>query len=231
MSQPIYQYDRSFHVVRKRRYRRRSLLTGIVIAFLLAAAAYVAYDLYKLRHQPIKKSVGASYQQTVAGDQVMKSSYFQFSDSMKWSYAANDSTATKLTYLLYIGGLPAHSLTVYVNQQPTQDELATTRVLPVQIRNGNALSLQGDISDPCGKLYQSTDLKKIKLVNLSGTSMLCVPDSPQYYVQVGQVGKDYNLSLKRASGEIANYIIVYRNLTISPDAAPFIRAMKTFQAL
>lgn len=230
MAEPGYQINRPLHAAHRRRYRRRSLLFVVVLLVFSAATAFVIYDLYHLKNQNNKKPVGVTYRQNIAGPQVFTSSYFQFSDTSKWVYAPNDSTATKLTYLLYISGLPAHSLTVYVNQTPLQDDLAVTRTLPVQIDNNNSFTL-GSISVPCGSLYQASDLKRVRLISLSGTSMLCVPDSPQFSVVVGRIGGDYSLPLKRSDGEVAQYIIVYRNLTIDPDPTPFLRIMKTFKAL
>ena len=230
MATPIYQFNHSNRIVHRRRYRRRSLLAAVVfLAFAIVVAA-VIYDVYRL-NRVHSQPIGVTYRQNIAGPQTFRSAYFQFNDSAKWVYAPNDSTPTKLTYLLYGSGLPVHSLTVYVNQTPLQSDLAVTRVLPVQVKNGNAFTLAGDISAPCSSLYSATDLKRIKTVSLSGTSFLCVPDSPQFSAVVGQVGADYNLSLKRADGQAANYIVIYHNLSIDPDPSAFVRIMKTFQAL
>ena len=231
MPEPAYQINQPIHAVHRRRYRRRSLLLAIVLLVFGAIVAFVIYDFYHLKHQNGKKPVGVTYEQQIAGAQTFTSSYFQFSDTSKWTYAPNDSTAAKLTYLLYVNGLPAHSLTVYVNQTPLQDDLAVTRVLPVQLKNNNSFTITGDIAGPCGGLYQPTDLKRIKTVALGGSNILCVPDSPQFSAVVGQVGGDYNLRLRRSDGETAQYIIIYRNLTVDPDPAPFVRIMKTFKAL
>jgi hypothetical protein len=230
MPEPAYQINHPIHAVHRRQYRRRSLLLAIVLLVFGAIVAFVIYDFYHLKHQNSKKPVGVTYEQQIAGAQTFTSSYFQFSDASKWVYAPNDSTATKLTYLLFVSGLPAHSLTVYVNQTPILDDLAVTRVLPVQLKNNNSFTI-GSISVTCGSLYQPTDLKRVRTIALGGTSMLCVPDSPQFSVIVGQVGADYNLPLTRSDGEIAHYIIIYRNLTVDPDPTPFLRIMKTFKAL
>jgi hypothetical protein len=230
MAREIYHFDHSNRELHRRRYRRRSWLAAIVFLIFAIVAAIVIYNVYQL-DGATSKNIGATSHQVIAGPQTFHSSYFQFSDTAKWVYAPNDSTSTKLTYLLYAAGLPVHSLTVYVNQTPLQSDLAVTRVLPVQIKNGNALALAGDISAPCSSLYGASDLKRIKTVSLSSTSFLCVPDSPQFSAVVGQVGADYNLKLKRADGETADYIVIYHNLSVDPDPAPFVRIMKTFQAL
>jgi len=213
-----------------RRYRRRKRL---VLGFFTLLVLGIVGFLFDLHHLGAAGSspVGATVHSSIAGPQTFKSAYFQFSDSAKWQYAPNDSTATKLTYLLYNNGVPAHMVTVYVNQTPLQNDLATTRVLPVQITHGNSFTLPGDISPACGSLYKPTDLKRIKSIQIGGTTMLCVPDSPQFTVEVGQVGGNYDLPLVRSGGLPAHYIILYHNLSADPDSSPFMRIMKTFKAL
>ncbi len=230
MARPEYQYNHSDHIRHRRRYRRRFFVAAVFFIAAMVAAGALAYNLYNLS-RVTTKPVGVTYHQTIGGLQVTKSAYFEFSDTQAWSYAPGDSTATELTYLLYEGGLPVHSLTVYINQTPLNSDLAVTRVLPVQIKNGNALMLEGDISQPCSSLYGPSDPKRIKQVSLEGTDFLCVPDSPQFSTVVGQVGGNYDLSLKRADGRTANYIIIYHNLSVDPDPSPFVRIMRTFQAL
>lgn len=230
MAKSSYNVERSFHEVHRRRYRRWRRLLTVVAIVLLIVVGLVAYNWYGLQHVGEKSGIGADYQQQIDGPQVFRSSYFEFSDTEKWVYAPNDSTANKITYLLYESGVPAHSLTVYVNQTPLQYDLAVTRALPVQIKNGNTFSV-GAISPLCNTVYKPTDPKVIRSASLSGTTILCVPDSPEYLVAVGQIGGDYNLTLTRSDGETANYIIIYHNLSIDPDPSPFLRIMKTFKAL
>jgi hypothetical protein len=212
------------------RYHRR-LLAGILVVLIIAGAvAAVFYDLAHGGKTTGLPASGPTYHEKIAGAQVFKSTYFQFSDTDKWVLAADQSTANKFTYIDYVAKLPAHAVSVYVNQTPSSIDLATTRVLPVNLINGNAFQAQ-TISDPCGQQYKPTDPKRVKAIPLAGTTMLCVPDSPQYTAEVGQVGGDYNLTLKRANGTTARYIIVYHNLTATPDPGPFLRIMKTFQAI
>ena len=230
MTKTIYRINQPFQPVQRGRYRRRLLMAGL----LLLAAGGVALAIYldllgadKTTGTPV---TGPTYRQTVAGVETFKSSYFKFSDTSKWVFMPADSTANKFTYMNYVAKLPAHAMMVYVNITPASIDLATTRVLPVSIVNGNAFTV-GAISEPCGQQYKPADPKRVRPVTLAGTTMLCVPDSPQYTAEVGQTGGDYNLTLKRADGTTARYIIIYHNLTAMPDPGPFLRIMKTFQAL
>ncbi|HSW85437.1 MAG TPA: hypothetical protein VLF79_02375 [Candidatus Saccharimonadales bacterium] len=218
------------HEVHKRRYHRKSLLAVTVFTSVIIVTTLISYDLYRIKHIHTKQSPGVTIVSHIAGPQLFRSNYFQFTDSSKWVLAPSGNTATKTTYFLYEQGLPAHAVTVYLNQTPIQDDLATTHVLPVQIKDNNTFTTS-NISVSCGSQYAPTDLKRIRLISISGTTMLCVPDSPQYSAEVGQVGGNYSLALKRTSNLVANYIIIYRNLTIDPNPAPFVRIMQTFQAL
>ncbi|HSX45795.1 MAG TPA: hypothetical protein VLG27_02190 [Candidatus Saccharimonadia bacterium] len=230
MTKTAYQINEPVETINQRRYKRRKRVAAAAFGIFGLVIIAVLLDLHHLNaagSQPIGKTLHS----TIAGPQTFKNAYFEFSDSAKWQYAANDSTTNKLTYLLYVNGVPAHMLTVYVNQTPLQSDLATTRVIPVQIVDGNSLVPAGDISPACGTLYKPTDLKRIKPVALAGTSLLCVPDSPQFTVVVGRVGGDYNLILTRSGGLQARYIIIYHNLSVDPDSSPFTRIMKTFKAV
>jgi hypothetical protein len=231
ISRPTFQFDRSLHVVRRRWYHRISLTVVFSLAFIFMIASLVVHDIYRLRHQVVSSPAGPTYKTVIAGPVTTRSDYFKFTDSSNWLYDPTDSSTNKLTYLLFEKGLPAHSLTVFINKTPTQDDLATTRVLPVSIVYGDSLKEEGDISTTCGSQYAPTDPKRIKLFPLSGTKLMCVPDSPQYTVVVGQVGGDYSLLLRRSNGEMANYTIIYHNLTVDPNPQPFVRIMKTFQSL
>jgi hypothetical protein len=230
MSKPIYKVDQPFHIAHRRKYRRNSSILFTVFLAVCIAIGIFIYSIDRLNDAPFKKSVGATFTQTIAGPQTFRSPYFQFSDTEKWTFAPNDSPANIYTWLLYENGVPAYSLTVYINKTPLQYNLATTYVLPVRIKNDNSFTI-GAISQPCGSLYTSADLKHIKMVQLSGTNMLCVPDSPQYTVQVGQIGGDYNLMLKRNNGQVLNYIILYHDLSVDPDPSPLLRIMSSFQAI
>jgi hypothetical protein len=231
MSDPIYSIKYSAQNKHKRIYRRSSFILAIFLLVILILVVLFLINLGHISSNGSSKSViGNAYIQKFAEPQTFTSEYFQFTDNEKWVYAPNDSTSNKITYLLYQSGVLAHSLTVYVNQTPLQDDLVVTRVLPVQITGGNSFII-GSISQTCGSTYAANIGKVIKNVVLENSSFLCVPDSPEYTVIVGQVGANYNLSLKRADGETANYIIIYHNLSVNPNPMPFLSIMRTFKAI
>jgi hypothetical protein len=229
MSKPFYRVDKPIGIENSRRYRIINTIIVIVFVSIGGILAYLILDLNNINNPNVKSARGATIVQRIAGPKTFKSAYFEFSDTNNWEYAPNDSTSNKLTYLLYNGGTPESSLTVYVNQTPVNDDLVATRVLPVSIVGDDSLSV-GDISVTCGSLYGS-EPKVVKTVSIGGTNFLCVPDSPEYLVIAGQTGGSYILSLRRSNGQMANYIIIYRDLSVNPNPQPFIDVMQTFKAL
>jgi hypothetical protein len=230
MTQHIYRFGEPVMNRWQKRYRRRLMLAGGVLLILAVVVAAVIYDLIGAKNIIRPVSTGPTYESKVADPNVYKNDYFQFSDTAKWEFVAKESTANKFVYISYVAKLPTHMLTVFVNQTPLQNDLAVTRALPAKIVSGNALEVT-EISDTCGKLYKPADLKRIRPQAISSTTILCVPDSPQFTVAVGQVGSDYNLILKRANGQTANYIILYRNLSANPEPTTLPRVLRNFQAV
>lgn len=219
------------HALHHRRYKRRvRLIVGLLFVLLIAGSVGVYY-IYKSRTKDTGKIIGASSVQHIAGPELYKTSYFEFSASERWVLSSTDSTANKFTYLLYLGGVVSQTLTIYVNQTPIPDYLGVTMVLPVNIKDADALTVAGPISQPCGNLYGPTELKQVKTISIEGTSIVCVPESEEFTVVVGQLGGNYQLRLKRANGQLANYIIIYDNVSVGPDPSPFLQLLPTFQAI
>lgn len=230
MTKTIYRIDQPFRPLPTGRYRRRLLTAALLLLIMTGVAAAVLYDLRGDKKTVGTPATGPVFHHTVAGEQTFQSTYFKFSDTTQWQFMKDQSTASKFTYINYVAKLPAHMVTVYVNQTPSSMDLATTRVLPVNISGGNAFTV-GAMSDACGSLFKPGEPKRVRLLAIAGTTMSCVPDSPQYTAEVAQIGGDYNLSLKRANGSVARYVIIYHNLTAEPEPSPFLRIMKTFQAI
>jgi hypothetical protein len=231
MPDPSYRLNRPVLTKPNKRYH---VLTALLILIAIAAVFGVVIALTSLKKLDKAQTSSPRSKTTILHysgppTYTFKSEYFGFSDSNKWVFAANDSTANKFTYLLYSEGVPARSLTVYVNQTPLYDALANSMALPVQVVNENSFSI-GSISAPCSTLYGSAP-KVIKPVSMSGTSFICVPDSPQYTIIVGRIGGNYNLTLTRANGQTADYIIMYHDLSVNPDPSAFLYLIKSFKAI
>lgn len=230
MSKQGYRFGQPVRTSRESRERRAAVMSMLFLLIFFTVLGIVIYDILHLKSANFKKSSGPNIHQVIAGPETFRSTYFQFSDNIKWKFEPNDSNANRFVWFTYFGGVPVDSLTVYINEEPTQGDLASTNVLPVQIKNQNSF-IVGKLSDKCSTVYVPSDLMHIKLKSLDGTNMLCVPDSPQLSIQVGQIGGNYDLVLRRSNGSSAHYIIIYHNLSINPDPTVFERIMGTFQSL
>lgn len=229
MSTPIYTVGENRHLNRKMKYKRRIKLVSFLLVIIIVSIA-IFWFFYLRQYKGTRPQIGPAFTTTIAGPTVYKSKYFEFSDTAKWVYAPNDSTANETTFLQYHGGVLADSISVYVNQLPSIEELPATYVLPVQIKNQNSF-IVSQISSQCSSVYLSTDKKLTKKVLIDGTNMICYPDSPEYHVIAGQIGGDYNLTLKRSNNQLAKYIIIYKDLSTSPQDLPFVNFLATFKAL
>jgi hypothetical protein len=121
-----------------------------------------------------------------------------------------------------------HLLTAYINEEPPIPELASSRVLPVNIVGRNLSPTQ--VSDACGVHYSQNEPRKVMLRSLDSVIMPCDPDNSQYKVILGTFGINYHLKLTRANGQVAQYIIIYENETNGADANTILQVAKTFQA-
>lgn len=206
--------------VKRSRYSTfRRYVVGII--FLLVGVGVVAFFIY-ISLQKSPKSSGISEAQTteITGTKTKTvSETFQFEDSSAWVLDKNNSTANKLTYHKFHKNVLRDELVVYINQVPIPLYLATPKVLPVHIVNGNSTQAT-NVSSPCVNEYAKGELHKVKVVSINGANMLCDPDSPQYYVSLSEINGDYRLNLKRPNGTPIQYVITFKNVDLSsaPDS-------------
>lgn len=158
------------------------------------------------------------------------SPYFKFRDTGKWVLDTKNSTQDKFVYTKFKGLDAVYQMIVYVNHVPIQNLLATTRVLPVRIVNGNSFDTT-NVSDPCGKYYAAQDLHKVKVVSINEANMLCDPDSPQYNVQLSEITGDYQLHLKRLDGTPIMFVITFHDGNLDPGPQTLLKVATSFEAL
>ena len=193
-----YVYRKPVRRTRHAEFRRRIITIVLILAPFIAVGAYIYFGFHNAKQvKPVTSAIENT--QISTNKSTFFSDYFQFQDTDSWVFDKNNSTATKLTYHKFRKNVMEAELVVYINQVPIPLYLATPRVLPVRIVNSNSL-VATSVSDPCGNTYAKGELHKVKEVNIGFTTMLCDPDSPQYYVQLGEVGGNYQLGMKRANG-------------------------------
>lgn len=219
------------HEIREKHYKRR-IFSGVLALIVIAIGIFIIYHyLASLKLQNTTSKVGNPITQSITGPKLFKNEYYQFYSSDPWSYAANDSTAQQKTYLLTEDKVVAASISVYVNVTPDYNNLPVSHAVPVAIKNQNSFTNIGQVSEDCGATYGPHQPIREQNVTLSGTTIFCEPDTTAYSVGVGEIGGDYNLKLKRSNGTIANYIIIYKSLSMDPNIGPLMSLLPTFQAL
>jgi hypothetical protein len=187
---------------------RRYLLFSIVLLGLLGAAAYF---IYSGLHTPSASPTSAVQNTTVSGaQQTYTNEFFRFKDTPSWVIDKNNTTADKLVYHKFNKNILQAEMIVYINQDLIPLYTAVPRVLPVRIVNNNGFQTT-EVSNPCVSQYAKGQPHKVMPVSINGASMLCDPDSPQYFVIISEIGGDYHLHLKTAAGKPIQFVITYKD--------------------
>jgi hypothetical protein len=208
-------------------------LIGAITILLILVFILLAYLIIKdiKKSEVVKGPLSKKTIEKVNFDSnVVATPYFNFRDSGNWRYAEELSTNSKVVVIKYLGQSKdvQHLLTAYINEEPPIPELASSRVLPVNIVGRNLSPTQ--VSDACGVHYSQNEPRKVMLRSLDSVIMPCDPDNSQYKVILGTFGINYHLKLTRANGQVAQYIIIYENETNGADANTILQVAKTFQA-
>ncbi len=223
-----YRLNHSLHHKHLRRLKRRLLLTVACVLAVGAIAGGILYNNYAANRRDPAPTSRAIHSPGVAPTHTYRTAAFQFQDTATWVLSPG-STPNEYTFGEYDGKLIEHLLVVYVNQTPDELDLATARVLPVDIVNGTSLA-PTTVSDPCSTAYGPHDLQQVRQLSFDQTSFLCDPEMVQYAVIVGQIGGTTTLNLTRSDGSTAHYIIIYKDVTVNPTPQPMLNALKSFHA-
>jgi hypothetical protein len=187
---------------------RRYMLVSVVLLILLGAAGYF---IYSGLHAPSSSATSVVQNTTISGNQqTYTNDYFQFKDSPSWVIDKNNTTATKIVYHKFNKNVLEAEMIVYINQDPIPLYTAVPRVLPVRVVNNNSFSTT-EVSNPCVSQYAKGQPHKVMEVSISGATMLCDPDSPQYFVILSEIGGDYHLHLKTGAGKPIDFVITYKD--------------------
>ena len=211
------------------KFRLRSRFVALFILILVVAAAIVVAD--SLRSDNPQPQTSATQNVEISDNvNTFRTDYFSFKDTGKWVLNKQESTATKFVYFKFRGVQPQHQLVIYVNEDPIPLYLSASRVLPVRIVNNNTLDVT-NVYGPCGSVYESGELHKVKTIIIEGASILCDPDTPQYSVMLAEVNGNWQIDLHRRNGTPAKYVITYRDQTLSPGPESILRIADSFKSL
>jgi hypothetical protein len=189
-------------------FRRYLFLTILFVA----AFGVVGYYIYSGLHSSSGKSpISAAENTVISGSQnSFTNDYFSFKDSGTWVIDKNNTTAQKIVYHKFNRNVLQAEMIVYINQDPIPLYVAVPRVLPIRIVNDNSFSAT-NVSSPCIGQYAKGELHKVKPVTINGATMLCDPDSPQYFIILSEINGDYHLHLKMSSGKPIEFVITYKD--------------------
>ncbi|MBX4197582.1 hypothetical protein KW801_03460 [Candidatus Saccharibacteria bacterium] len=207
-------------------FRRQLLITVL----FLAAFAAVGYFIYSgLRGNQGTPAVSKVENSEITGNKSTTiNDYFQFQDTGQWVLDKNNSTTTKFTYHKFRKSVLEHEMVIYMNQVPIPLYLAAPRVLPVRIVNNNSLQTT-NVSSPCVSQYAKGELHKVKELQVNNATMLCDPDSPQYFVVISEINGDYRLHLRRPNGTPVQFVITYKDTGLSPQPNSILNIASSFQ--
>lgn len=222
-----YIYRKPMRRGRHAEFRRRIFMIILILAPFIAVGVYIYFGFHNAKQ--VKPVTSAVQNTEITGNKsTFFNDYFSFQDTDTWILDKNNSNATKLTYHKFRKNIMEAELVVYINHVPIPLYLATPRVLPVRIVNDNSF-FATTVSDPCVNAYAKGELHKVKEVSVGLATMLCDPDSPQYFVQFGEVGGNYQLNLKRSNGAPIQFVITYKDTSLDPQPDAILNIANSFK--
>jgi hypothetical protein len=227
-----YQLGTKRYISLRERFNWRLRILLLLVLILLLVAGAFAYDFFTNNTPPQAPISPTTIKNVTFDNKYFSTPFFRFTDSEDWKLVQSQSTNNKFVFQKYLKNseLVQHQLIVYINNAPPPLDLASSRVLPVDIKDDGKTFNVSEVSDHCGKSYAKGELHKVMRRQINGTALLCDPDQGQFRVVFAQAGGDYNLKLKRDDGTYASYIIIYQNQKIDPDASTLMQVAQSFQS-
>ena len=207
-------------------FRRYMFIIGL---FILIAGG-ISYFVYSSLHNNPKSSPVSGVENTVINGSktTFTDTFFQFQDTGTWVLDKPSSTDNKRLYHKFNKSVQLSEMVIYINQVPIPLYLEVPRALPVHIVNNNSFS-PTNVSSPCVTQYAKGELHKVREVSINGATMLCDPDSPQYAVVVSEINGDYRLNLKRPNGTPIQFVITFKDTSLSTQPDSLINVVSSFQ--
>jgi hypothetical protein len=211
---------------RKYRSRNRRLAALVGLDFVLSLAI-VSVKLY-FRYQNIHQTTYSTINNSAVPLTGYINPYFMFKDSSKWVQDKAMSGPDEVVYYQYVDGTAVRQLSVYINKTPTPTQLSSTRVLPVQVLNGDSLAA-GSLSSSCGA-GQAQTKRGVKEISFNGVTMVCDPSPSAYSVVFAEQSGSYELHMSRSKTP-EKFIILYKDFSGHPDAQNIINIANSFKVI
>jgi len=216
--------------VRRPRYaqlRRRMIITLLALVPFVAVAAYIYFGYHNSK-QPASVTSKEENTQITSQKRTFTNDIFQFQDTDTWVIKKDETNANRITYLKFRKNQQLAEMIVYINQVPAPLNLEVPLVVPVHIVNDNSLQATA-VSNPCVNSYAKGELHKVREISVGSTTMLCDPDSPEYYMIFGEINGDYRLNMKLSSGKRVQLIITYKDVGLDPNSDAPLNIANSFQ--
>jgi hypothetical protein len=203
---------------------------SLLALLLIAMFAGVAFFIYSgLKHNDSASPISAAETTEITGNQqTFTNDFFKFQDSGSWVIDKNNSTADKLTYHKFRKNVLEAEMIVYMNQDPIPLYSAVPRALPLHIVNNNSFAAT-NVSSACVQQYAKGEPHKVKEVQVNNATILCDPDSPQYFVAFSEINGDYHLHLKKSDGKPIEFVITYKDLGLAPQQTSILNIANSFK--
>ena len=205
---------------------RRYLFTAAFLLILFGAVAYFIYSGLQNQNHP-SRITNVEKTEITGGQNTFTNDYFTFQDTGTWVLDKNNSNATKLTYEKFNKSVIQAQLVAYINQDPIPLYAAVPRALPVRIVNDNSLAAT-NVSSPCVNEYAKGAPHKVQEVAVDNATILCDPDSPQYFIALSEVNGDYHLHLKNSQGKPIEFVITYKDDGLEPTPTSIVSIANSF---
>jgi len=162
-----------------------------------------------------------------------RTEYFEFSANQNWREMPDENRPNHYVYRSFNSSSAEDELVVEVDELSAKSlaEQTSDRVLAVTIMSEGGLGVNGEVSEHCKSVYPESSFSLPKIVQMSGTSFLCNPNSTQYHVVVAELGGGSRLPITRLSGDQTNYYIEYKSYKIEPNSESLFQILKSFRAL
>jgi len=160
----------------------------------------------------------------------VKTDWFSFRVEKTWQSVPELTTEGKVyTYREMQGANPQGLMQIYINGEPRANENFYSRVVPVSVKDDNAL-LSKQMQPDCSADNPNKQIQNYRTTQAE-TSFLCWAGGPVLYAVAGEIGDDTAIAMKRLDGSSANYTLTYRNLAFSSNESTFSKVLATFKSL
>lgn len=223
-----YQYQTSYH--HKRVQARKTKVAAIcAVGFVVLLAGFVIFDRIRDAVRDVRPETAATVS-AVEGATIslFSTEYFQFQADKTWVEVPELNTATRFVYKSKNGPLVQHQLTIYIGKPPA-NEVIGTRVYPVEV-SGASLKPVGSVSEHCRKASPEIAKNEPQDVIYQQVKFLCDNGNTNFRVLVGLIGGGPTIPMQRPSGGVAEYTIIYDDVTAYPSSNKIDAIISTFQS-